>query len=189
MRRLLISLLVCAFVLGHVVSSQAAIFEFEYDPVMDIFVPPTPPPDNEIFLDPFNVNGKVKANTITSATISVFFNNYDDVMWKSAGVIQHPDSMPVNAIDYALWQKGNHVSTLVDNADIIADLQSDGFLQLSVINVILPPQPPFFPGSGGEFFFDKAVLTIEASAIPIPGAIWLLGSGLAGLVVVRQRKK
>ena len=30
---------------------------------------------------------------------------------------------------------------------------------------------------------------VECEAVPIPGAIWLLGSGLLGLVVAKRRKK
>ena len=38
-----------------------------------------------------------------------------------------------------------------------------------------------FPGSGG--------ITTITTAVPIPGAVWLLGSGLLGLVGLRARRK
>ncbi len=40
-----------------------------------------------------------------------------------------------------------------------------------------------FP-SGGSFDFET---DIEATYVPIPGAFWLLGSGLAGLVAFRKK--
>ncbi len=41
----------------------------------------------------------------------------------------------------------------------------------------------------GFSFYGLAVRSGHVSAAPVPGAVWLLGSGLAGLVVVHRRKK
>jgi hypothetical protein len=38
-------------------------------------------------------------------------------------------------------------------------------------------------------YYDDFSFTPAASPVPIPGAVWLLGSGLVGLVVVRRRSK
>jgi hypothetical protein len=38
-------------------------------------------------------------------------------------------------------------------------------------------------------FHEFSVAAIETSAVPIPGAVWLLGSGLVGLVAVRRRMR
>ncbi len=40
-------------------------------------------------------------------------------------------------------------------------------------------------GGGGNPFL--AAVTVEATAVPIPAALWLFGSGLAGLVGLRRR--
>lgn len=41
----------------------------------------------------------------------------------------------------------------------------------------------------GDFNIDEAVLTVDATATPIPGAAWLLGSGLVGLMGIRRKMK
>ena len=49
----------------------------------------------------------------------------------------------------------------------------------------------FGDGAGNVNFedFDDLVVAVRADAVPIPGAVWLLGSGLLGLVGIRRRKK
>ncbi|MEQ1621416.1 MAG: VPLPA-CTERM sorting domain-containing protein [Methylococcales bacterium] len=36
---------------------------------------------------------------------------------------------------------------------------------------------------------DNIKIAANVSAVPVPGAVWLLGSGLAGLVGLQRRKK
>jgi hypothetical protein len=38
-----------------------------------------------------------------------------------------------------------------------------------------------------HFYNNGVRLNIETAAVPIPGAIWLLGSGLLGLLVRRKQ--
>lgn len=49
-------------------------------------------------------------------------------------------------------------------------------------DVIYDPYPT--PGSAG-FDLDAAGVI---NAVPIPGSLWLLGSGLIGLVAIRRKK-
>ena len=43
-------------------------------------------------------------------------------------------------------------------------------------------------GDAGTFDFRTYATTSATAAVPIPGAIWLLGTGLVGLVGIRRRQ-
>ena len=40
-----------------------------------------------------------------------------------------------------------------------------------------------------ESTFDQSIIAGAGSPVPIPGAVWLLGSGIAGLSALRRKKK
>ena len=66
---------------------------------------------------------------------------------------------------------------------------SNGELKLSVdpsisVSSILFRAPGRLPGNQGHEF---SVAAIETTAAPIPAAVWLLGSGLVGMVALRRR--
>jgi hypothetical protein len=43
--------------------------------------------------------------------------------------------------------------------------------------------------TGSNLPINVAYGTAQVNVVPIPGALWLLGSGLVGLVVMKRRKK
>ena len=43
--------------------------------------------------------------------------------------------------------------------------------------------------NNGAIYWDDVSLTATPAAVPIPAAVWLFGSGLAGLVGVARRRK
>jgi hypothetical protein len=43
-------------------------------------------------------------------------------------------------------------------------------------------------GCTSEAYFDNVSVTADVSAVPVPAAAWLFGSGLLGLVGVARRK-
>ena len=50
--------------------------------------------------------------------------------------------------------------------------------------------PDFTNGPDGQLDLHGGTITsatIDISAVPIPGEVWLLGSGLIGLVGIRRR--
>jgi len=44
-------------------------------------------------------------------------------------------------------------------------------------------------GCGVDAYFDNVTITTDVSAVPVPAAVWLFGSGLLGLIGVARRKK
>jgi hypothetical protein len=47
----------------------------------------------------------------------------------------------------------------------------------------------FNPDAAEAFIYSVDDITTASAAVPLPGGIWLLGSGLAGLVGLKHRKK
>ena len=46
-----------------------------------------------------------------------------------------------------------------------------------------------FGDGADDHDYDDLVIAVKANPVPIPAAVWLLGSGLLGLVGIRRRKK
>jgi hypothetical protein len=47
----------------------------------------------------------------------------------------------------------------------------------------------FNPAWKNGTFYAMAVHPGDVSAVPVPGAVWLLGSGLLGLIGIRKKMK
>ena len=45
------------------------------------------------------------------------------------------------------------------------------------------------PSCASDVYFDNVSVTADVSAVPVPAAVWLFGSGLLGLIGVARRKK
>jgi hypothetical protein len=93
----------------------------------------------------------------------------------------------------------------------LADLSEDpyfGFVFLfltvssstNILGSILGPGSFTFPVEEGRLYFanvfgtgggivDAGLFGLEIATVPIPGAIWLLGSGLIGIVGIRRKLK
>lgn len=59
-----------------------------------------------------------------------------------------------------------------------------------VSNCLVGPgyRDPVIGASHSFFYADGGVLTVAASTVPIPPALWLFGSGLLGIIGVARRK-
>ncbi len=67
----------------------------------------------------------------------------------------------------------------------IVDIVGDGNHFDTSGDVIYDP----YPTSGSAGFDLDAIGVLHQSPVPIPGAVWLLGSGLLGLVGIRRKKR
>ncbi len=84
------------------------------------------------------------------------------------------------AIDFA-WSVNTGIRVVN-----VWDINGDGSLTAAVVPGM---ENGPFGGFNAAFNFSAAGLMTPPSAIPVPAAVWLLGSGLIGLVGVARRKK
>ncbi len=63
------------------------------------------------------------------------------------------------------------------------------FAEESLNSHLISIYPLQLAADNDQFHLVSATVTANGSTVPIPGAVWLLGSGLVGLVAVRRRKK
>jgi hypothetical protein len=73
------------------------------------------------------------------------------------------------------------------NNGVLASFDVTG-LAAGVYNFILSPAS-VADVNGDDLAFSKVNGTLTVNAVPIPAAVWLLGSGLVGLIGLRRRMK
>jgi len=86
---------------------------------------------------------------------------------------------------------GGFQTLVIDmNALDIADLQATSSLDFSILGQLAYWWSDLSPWGGystSRFYLDSVTLDVTPSAVPIPGAVWLLCSGLIGLIGVKRK--
>ncbi len=157
-------------------------------------------------------------NALDDATLSInlypgYSVTWDDDAWRlpSAGTI--PDNYwggygnTTSELGHLYYvelgfqsyrDRGNQIVTTAElNATNFDNL--DNYIYWSGTDFAPYPSDGWYFGMGSGFqgydpkdsyFYNgMAIRSGQVSAVPVPGAIWLLGSGLAGLVGLRKKKK
>ena len=91
----------------------------------------------------------------------------------------------------AVWSgTGQYGSTVVNLAEAQDNPQSGGLWQinnpfgdLQIDGLLFLTQDPYTGASDGDY----SLYSVSTSQVPVPAAIWLLGSGLVGLVGLRRK--
>jgi len=95
------------------------------------------------------------------------------------------DSYDSNHINYAL--------DLLTNTEMVVDFTLDGMgaLYMTNLNYEGISDTLYLHDRSGEevFSIDNASIAFGVSAVPVPAAVWLFGSGLIGLIGIARRKK
>ena len=120
----------------------------------------------------------------------------------SAFEVQFNDANNDNIVSYAdvVWFSGvtykttpGVPSTYVTKSQIvnIPNLSiTDGGLTLQYIGGGIGGSPgSWYLGPPTYYYLDAGLWNYTATSVPIPGAVWLLGSGLIGIVGVRRKLK
>ncbi len=114
---------------------------------------------------------------VGGAMVVTKFDNVYDRIWNPI----------VSVSDFSQVTSPGNFSTSLWEAYASADLTGKGWNKtwVTIENII-------FAGStvrGSAAFIEKKFVSLTASAVPIPGAAWMLGAGLVGLVVIKRRQR
>jgi len=150
-------------------------------------------------LDSDTTNVKVWTDSFMDGT------NFDPItgVWKSDGtnynlIAENDDDATINPTNQTYWDSGMIFSSLTagDYLFTIATYDNfangptltDGFRYTSATPILLANWDQPSNGTGKGTYY-RVNLEGVSSAVPIPGALWLLGSGIFGLVGARRKLK
>jgi hypothetical protein len=131
--------------------------------------------------DAVSVVGSFDDSVLTLGTGTVLFDafNTGNTFNVTTGDFSFTE---MNDIDYAIGGRPflNLISGSLDNFDFLANIGAFGFFDSQV---------GFFDGDDDNFGAISGTWdSFEMTVIPVPAAVWLLGSGLLGLVGIARRK-
>lgn len=118
--------------------------------------------------------------SINSATLTIFLSDSNDTDIEFAAL----DAISGTA----------NANTLTPNISAGPNLDpsgSIGYFDLNILSLLEVGSAYQVNGSMsnflGDYTFDKAQLNVDYSPVPVPAAVWLFGSAIAGLGFARRR--
>ncbi len=132
-----------------------------------------------------NVDGGGLNFSFDSSVLNVTSISIDESVWDlgagiSTGAIDNTQGS-VSGISVNAW---SDVSGNFTIASITFQAVGNGSTALSLSDYLLNP----WASGGGLINPDYAASSVTVSAVPVPAALWLFGSGLLGLAGVAKRK-
>jgi opacity protein-like surface antigen len=127
----------------------------------------------------FNIAGK--RTMVNSRGYAWYYESFIDLSVTGSKLLSHQElggdfttlhfDLGANALSYMLANKSLNFDILGLDASWYSDLS------------------PWGGGTTSRFYLDSVTLNVTPSAVPLPGAALLFGSGLLGLVGVAKRRK
>lgn len=106
--------------------------------------------------------------------------------WLAEATTPHTFTVGDHVYEFKLTVEGDHLEKLTGAALNTAKSQISSYDYNSVIYGMIIPEAISY-----SLFYNVEVIYKgpKTPVVPIPGAVWLMGTGLAGLVAVRRRQK
>ena len=130
-------------------------------------------------------------DTITSATLEINFYDDDDELMGGPPYFGATAEFADITIDGTLALDDREIETETLTLDVLGYVSEDHSLDIALVWLDKMPNSTPWPGASmsGDFEVQSVKLSGEYSAVPVPAAVWLLGSGMLGLIGVRRKKR